>query len=274
MIIDYHLHNHFSCDSESETSDIAKKAIKLGIQEVCITNHVETFDPETGDGLFSYEEATSRFTKVKKEIEETQKNFPNLPIKFGVELEYVKPWMSDMKRFVDAMDFDFMIGSVHAVDGVIISSSELSSELYEKVTEQYSYSKYFENLYKMVEWGSFSAVGHFDICKKGGYKFYGPFNPQKYKNQITDVLELMKKKGIGIELNTRYMHKDCNEIFPHPDILKWCVEIGVEHYTIGSDAHTAEEVGQNFEEALTIAKEAGITSLSTYEKQRPTKHKI
>ncbi len=274
MLIDYHLHNHFSSDSETSTTDIAEKAMKIGIQEICITNHIETFDPKTSDGIFSYKEAINRFAEIQKEIQKIQKEFPNLPIKFGAELEYIEEWMPEMKRFTEEMDFDFLIGSIHVEDGVVISSSELSRTLYERVTEEYAYKKYFELLYAMVKWGNFDVVGHFDVNKKGGYEVYGPFKPKKYETEIKNILQLMKKKEIGIELNTSYLHKNCKELFPHPDILKWCVEIGIEHFTIGSDAHEPEEVGQNLDEALKIAKEAGITTISTYEKRKPTTFQI
>ena len=274
MIIDYHLHNHFSSDSKLKLEDIAVKEIGLGVSEICITNHVETFDPVTGDGIFVYEEAVERFPKIRSDINEVQKKFPKLPIKFGVELEYIEPYMDDMKRFVEEMDFDFTLCSVHVVDDVVISSSDLCVKLYEKVSEDYAYTKYFDAMLKNVEWGHFNAVGHFDICKKGGYKFYGPFQPKKYKNQIIPILNLMKQKGIGLELNTRCLYEKCKELFPHPDILKWAVEIGIENFTLGSDGHKIEEVGTGLNEALAIAKDVGIKSISTYEKRVATKFRI
>ena len=274
MLIDYHLHNRFSSDSKLKTDEIAARAMELGISEICLTNHVETFDPATGDGIFVYDEAVKRFRKIKTDINDARKRLSRLPIKFGVELEYKEPWMDDMKRFVEKMDLDFMICSVHEIDGVIISSSDFCAQLYEKVDEKYAYTKYFDLLLKAVEWGHFSVIGHFDICKKGGVKFYGPFNPKKYKDRITAILTLVKQKGLGIELNTRCLHEKCNELFPHPDILKWAVEIGVEHFTLGSDGHKLDEVGTGLDEALAIAKDVGIKSISTYEKRVPKKFRI
>ncbi|MBU0727697.1 histidinol-phosphatase [Patescibacteria group bacterium] len=274
MLIDYHLHNHFSSDSESKTKKIAEKAVKLGINEICLTNHVETFPIGGGKESFSYEEASARFAKVKKDLEETQKEFTNLQIKFGIELEYVEEWMDEMNNFVNDTDFDFLIGSVHEVDGVNISNALLCDPLYSKTKEQYAYSKYFESMMKMVEWGNFSVVGHFDVFKKGGVRYYGPFEPEKYKNQIIPILELMRDKGIGIELNTSCIHRECKELFPHPTILKWCKEIGIEHYTLGSDGHKVGDIGQNFEQALQTLKNIGINTISTYSKRKPTKFQI
>ena len=274
MLIDYHIHNHFSSDSKQSTTDILKRAAELDLDEICITNHVETFPPAGGEGTFDYQEAIDRFTKVKEDIDKTQKEHPNIKIKFGIELEYVEGWMPGIKKLVDKMGFDYMIGSIHEIDEYLVSSSQFCREFYEKYPEEHTYKRYFEAMYKLVGWGHFSAVGHFDICKKGGVEFYGPFKPKKYKDQIIPILKLMKEKGIGIELNTSGLRYDCNEIFPHPDILKWCVEIGVEHYTIGSDGHRIEEVGKDLNKALALAKEIGIKTLSTYSKGKPTKFLI
>lgn len=274
MVIDYHLHNHFSADSESDTTEIVKQALKRGIQEICITNHVEHFSKGGGNETFSYNEAMQRFTAVKKEIEEVQKKFPDIPIRFGAELEYVAPWMPEMKRFIHDMDFDFLIGSVHIVENVVISSHHFAHDLYSAVPEKEAYTKYFEGLHAMVEWGQFDVVGHFDINKKYGHQFYGPARPQKYKDQIMAILQLMQSKGIGIELNTACLHDKCHELFPHPDILKWCLEVGIEHYTLGSDAHEIERVGENIKEALQIAKDIGIPAITTYQKRQPAKHRI
>jgi hypothetical protein len=52
------------------------------------------------------------------------------------------------------------------------------------------------------------------------------------------------------------------------------VEIGIENYTLGSDAHELHEAGRYLDEALDIAKEVGIITFSTYKKRKPTKHKI
>jgi len=274
MLIDYHLHNRFSPDSESTSAQIAARAIERGIKEICITNHGETFAKGGGREVFTVKEALGRFEECHKEIGETQKKFPGLPIRFGAEIEYVEGWMPKLKKFVDALPFDFLIGSHHIVDGVVISSHHFAEDLFSRASEKEAYTHYFDGLLKMVEWGHFDVVGHFDINKKYGHKFYGPFQPQKYKPHITAILQAMKKKGIGMELNANCLRDKCKELFPNPDILKWCLDIGIENYTLGSDSHEWQDTGLNIAEALQIAKDAGIPTISTYIKRKPTKHSI
>ncbi|MBU0706160.1 histidinol-phosphatase [Patescibacteria group bacterium] len=274
MLIDYHLHNHFSPDSREDTRKIVEKAIEMGIKEICITNHPELHDKNTGKGIFRSKEARDRFRKIKAELDDVQKEHPGISIGFGVELEYVENWMDELTEFVKETDFDFILGSVHIVRSVIISSHLFADELYSKTDEQTAYNAYFDNMMSLVEWGHLDVVAHFDINKKFGHKFYGPFQPEKYKDRIIPILERMKEKGIGLELNTKCMDTKCKELFPHPVILNWAVEVGINNFTFGSDAHKAKDVGQFIQEAMEIAKKAGIKSISTYSKRIPTLHAI
>ena len=125
-----------------------------------------------------------------------------------------------------------------------------------------------------MEWGNFDAVAHFDVIKKFGYMFFGSFRPEKYEDIIKPILQKMIKKGIGLELNTQAIEKRCNEIFPHSTILEWAVELGMQHFTVSSDSHRPEKAGNYISLALETAKKVGITHISTYNKRKPTLHKI
>ena len=173
-------------------------------------------------------------------------------------------------KLEEEADFDFVLGSIHIVNGIIISSHLFADELYSRTDEETAYHAYFAEMSKLIEWGHIDVVAHFDICKKYGYKFYGPFRPEKYKGKILPILKRMKEKEIGLELNTKCIDSKCQEIFPHPMILKWAAEVGLKHFTLGSDAHRAQNVGQHFDEARRIAKEAGIKEITTYLKRKPT----
>lgn len=272
MLVDYHLHNHFSPDSNEDTRKIVMQALERGVQELCLTNHVERHDKKTGEAIFDSHEAQVRFKKIKEELTTVQKEYPQIALKFGAELEYVQIHMDQLAEFVKNTPFDFILGSVHIVQGVIIASHLFADEFYGQRDEKTAYGAYFEALEKMVKWGHFDVVAHFDICKKSGYKFYGPFVPQKYKEQIVSILELMKKKNIGLEINTKCLDNKCEEVFPHPTILKWAVEVGIEHFTVSSDAHKAPLVSKYIKEALEVAKSVGIKGVSTYSQRVPTVH--
>ena len=271
MLIDYHLHNKFSPDSNEETKNIIEKSITGGVDEICITNHTEWFENEGETGTFDLNEARSRFKVIKKDLEEMRTKYPDITIKYGVEAGYSSKWANELDIFINENDFDFVIGSVHIVNDVLIASSkvEYSKALYANISEQEAYAQYFANINEMVDWGHLDVIGHFDINKKSGHTFYGAFNPDGYKATICNILKKCKERDIGLEINVgRFAHENIG-IFPDPKIIKWATEIGVKYFTLGSDAHSEILVGKYLKEGLIVAQNNGVKALSTYSNRKP-----
>jgi histidinol-phosphatase (PHP family) len=53
-------------------------------------------------------------------------------------------------------------------------------------------------------------------------------------------------------------------------ILDWFREEGGRWVTLGSDAHTPEEVGYGFDQVMTALDYAGFTHLARYESRHPS----
>ena len=61
---DYHLHSSFSSDSETPMESQIEKAIELGLEDICFTEHMDLDYPkEYGEFNFSIEEY---FKKIKE----------------------------------------------------------------------------------------------------------------------------------------------------------------------------------------------------------------
>ena len=68
MIADCHMHTWFSSDSEARPEDMIEQALRLGMKELCITDHYDMdypVNPETGETEFrldtpAYREKNSR----------------------------------------------------------------------------------------------------------------------------------------------------------------------------------------------------------------------
>lgn len=264
MLIDYHVHSHFSPDSHADAAQILHRLQLLGIKDVCFTNHNEWFTDKNPMGQFDIDEAIVRFKLAREEIESLKPQFPDMKIKFGTELTYEADRKKDLNAFIKQMDFDFVLASVHHVKGAVISSHKNIEKYFENKTEAEAYIPYFEQLYDMAQWGNFDAIGHFDVIKKYGHEFYGQFNPQKYEKLIRKILSLLAMQSLGLELNSGCLHNKCHELFPHPQILDWAIKAGVKRFTLGSDAHEENEAGKFLDEALEIAKKTGIKSFSAF----------
>jgi histidinol-phosphatase (PHP family) len=99
----------------------------------------------------------------------------------------------------------------------------------------------------------FDIVGHADLCKK--FAFYPK---QDCTPLFVRFLDSARRSGVAIELNTAGLRKDCNEIYPSPQIVQLAAQMGVP-ITFASDAHAPDQVGMNFSEAVALARSAGYT---------------
>lgn len=78
MLADYHIHTKHSNDSTYPMEDMVKQAIKLGLNEICITEHVDYFRDHSAY-IVNYVEYIGEYNFLK----EKYKNKIN--IKFGIE---------------------------------------------------------------------------------------------------------------------------------------------------------------------------------------------
>jgi histidinol-phosphatase (PHP family) len=110
-----------------------------------------------------------------------------------------------------------------------------------------------------AETGLFEIIGHTDLPKKFGHRPTKDCTPLYEK-----FLTAAKNNTCAIELNTAGLRKDCREIYPSRDILQLAFERDVP-ITFGSDAHSPEEVGMNFAEAIQLARAAGYNQCCQFD---------
>jgi len=115
------------------------------------------------------------------------------------------------------------------------------------------WTTYFDRLTAIVETGIFDIVGHADLPKK-----FGIYPREDCTPLFERFLEAARRKNVVLDINTAGLRKECREIYPGPKCLKLAAEKKVP-ITFGSDAHTPEEVGMDFEKAVQLAKALGYT---------------
>jgi histidinol-phosphatase (PHP family) len=60
------------------------------------------------------------------------------------------------------------------------------------------------------------------------------------------------------------MRQSPRETYPHPDIIRRYYRLGGRRLTVGSDSHTARDVGRGVSEALRLAEEIGFTHVQRF----------
>ena len=121
--------------------------------------------------------------------------------------------------------------------------------------------EYFDAIKSMAKTGLFDIVGHFDLIKV--FKFL----PKKDIRLIAkDALSEIKKSNMVLEINPAGLRKPINETYPSKQLLELAFEMGID-ITFGSDAHSIDQVGFMYENALKLAKEIGFKNCISFEQR-------
>ena len=244
---DYHMHTPLCRHAKGEPVEYAAHAVALGLTEIGFSDH----SPMRQD---NYDEWRMNFDKLAEYVEkvnQARRDFPNLTIKLALEVDYLpgqEPWIRELAALYD---WDYFIGSVHYVsDSWAIDNPDKLSEWKQRDPFEV-WSVYFDWLTRAAESRLFEIIGHADLPKK-----FGIYPKQNCTPLFVRFLEAAARSGVAIELNTAGLRKDCREIYPSPKFVRLANVHGVP-ITFGSDAHAPGEVGLNFTEAISLAKNCG-----------------
>lgn len=109
-LADYHTHSDSSPDGKETISRLAEAAIAKGLQEICITDHVDTVCWGSYAPRWDY-----NWEKSLGELEEARRLYGNrLTIRLGAELGEANLAFDRAEHLLShAPKLDFVIGSVH-----------------------------------------------------------------------------------------------------------------------------------------------------------------
>lgn len=270
---DYHIHPNYSIDAEAFTmEEYCKRGIELGLKEICFTPHYE-FDP-VREHIDWFARLHGKVVHIKdrwldeyfSEGRQLQERYSKegIQVKLGLEIGYDVGLEAAIAKVVDSYPFDLVLGSVHCIDHVAISSVKESNVYLPGTNMEDIVSKYCHTLAQGVESGLFDIVAHMDLYRRHGAQYFGEQVYSAYRGYVEPILESMAKKGIGLEINTSSLKQGQVEFYPSKEIIKLAWEKGIRIFTTGSDAHRLRELGQGIAQAFDILKniECAPTSFS------------
>ena len=260
MLGDYHIHTEFSTDSEASPEDHIQKALFLGMKEICFTDHVDLDYPpdEKGNPMFKLD-ADAYYDRIS-ELREKYRGL--LKIKIGIELGLAPDYLAQNKAFAKVKPWDFIIGSVHQLDG----EDPYYPEYWQGRDPKEIIQDYYELCLKNItDDNDYDVFGHMDYIRR-----YVPDRSFVYVEKdyydITDMLlRHLIATGRGMELNTKGLHKGVTHFIPTISLLQRYRDLGGELVTIGSDAHDSDSLGYSFRIAADILENVGYRYIASYE---------
>ena len=276
MFADYHVHTEFSDDSVYPMEDVIRDAVKMGMDEICITDHVDygvktdweegmEIQYRKGDPLTNVD-----YPRYMEKIGRLREGYGGkITIRTGMEFGVQTHTIPQFEALFARYPFDFIILSIHQVE-----DKEFWTQDFQRGRSQKEYNeRYYQEMLDVVKaYKNYSVLGHMDLIKRYDEAGIYPFG--EVEPMIREILKVVIADGKGIELNTSFHRYGLAEPMPSMDIFRLYRELGGEIVTIGSDSHKPEHLGAYIGEGKEILKEAGFARFCTFENMKPVFHEL
>jgi histidinol-phosphatase (PHP family) len=258
MLISYHNHTTWS-DGVSTLEAMIDGARKAGLDELGISDHF-TLAPDSHP--LSWAMKPESLADYAAEIIRAGANGEKPAIRLGLEVDYFPETIDLALRSLAPYPFDYLIVSVHFIDGFPI---DMDARLWEKISEDSRneiWRSYWQRLRAAAQTGRFDIAGHFDLPKKFGY-----FATVDLTKEALAALDAIAAAGMTIEINTAGWNKPVREAYPSLFYLREARRRNIP-LIINADAHKAEDLAGHFDRARALAAEAGYSELVRFHQRR------
>ena len=252
MRLDYHMHSTYS-DGRRSLGEYVAEAEKKKIDEIGFSDHI----------YLEKRQWSMDHANLPKYVEDIRALGSKhlIFIKTGLEVDFIHGQMDSLMCLIKQWNPDYLIGSVHHI-GYWLLDSEREIDEWKKREVDQVYTQYFDLVQVMANTQLFDIVGHLDLVKKFGHR---------PKTDLTDLMlrtvEKIGKSGMCIEINTSGLRKPCHEIYPSEKLLKMCFDNGIP-ISFGSDAHSPEDVGNGFDQAVALVKRVGYEEITRFTQRK------
>lgn len=265
-MIDIHLHTRFSFDSNEEPQNYLNKAKNIGIKTIGFSEHYDydaILDGETDVSLTSLNEYFENCKKLELSNQ-------SINILKGIEFGYRKSCVSHYKELLDLHPFDYIINSVHTIQGrgdcfhdKFFSGRPLSD----------CYLEYLkcvlESVYADYDYQIIGHLGYVCRYRQSEQKLIY----KDYKDIIDEILSAIISRDKCLEINTSSGTSGCS-FLPNEDVIKRYIQLGGKLISFGSDAHLAEAYMRKADQLKAFLKRLGIGELYYFKERKPVAYKI
>ena len=249
-----HTHTAF-CDGKNTMEEMAEAAYKAGVRYYGVSGHSHTPVPQDKDFVLPYDMTDYR----KKAMELREQYLGKMEVLLGLEWDICSDAVHD--------GFDYWIGSVHYLqpENDRYYPVDLSEDTFEKCQDEGfngnikdMVQMYFKQVSRMAALNP-PVLGHMDLITKFNERnrFFDE-NAGWYRETALQALHTVSPSKTVLEINTGAMARGYRKT-PYPALLllkEWHDMGG--RIIVTADAHTAEGIVYGYNQAVSLAKEAGF----------------
>jgi histidinol-phosphatase (PHP family) len=241
-LIDYHLHVVAHGDRPMTVENIlayCAVAKERGVLQMGITEHDRYLDEID---LAAFQEAREK---------------TGIGLRLGIEIDFVPGKEERMDRFATALPYDYVIGSVHRVNGEEVDRAT-DQKIYDRYETYDLYEAYYANVRAAALSGRFDVLGHPDLIK-----IFRRFPQRDITEMLEETAEAVAESGIVVDVNAAGLRKPVAEIYPSRKLLEMFHHRGVP-IILSSDAHAPSEVGAGYRQSIPLVRDVGYREVVTF----------
>lgn len=276
MFADYHVHSEYSDDSTYPLEQVIRDAIGMGMDEICITDHVDygiKKDWDAGEKIAyrgSQPLANVDYPRYMAALRDMQIRYGDrIRIRVGLEFGIQRHTIPQFRALLTRYPLDFVILSIHQVE-----NQEFWTQEFQRGRTQQEYNeRYYEELLAVVQqYQGYSVLGHLDLITR--YDKQGVYPFERVRPLVEAILRRVIADGKGIEVNTSSHRYGLTDTTPSVAILQLYRELGGTILTIGSDSHAPAHLGTHIEQARALLRDLGFRQFCTFERMQPVFHPL
>lgn len=249
------LHTHtFRCKhATGVVRDYCQEAVRQGLSILGFSDHQPFPDGRFNDSRMLF----SDLEIYAQEIEDARKEFPELKILTGLEVDYVQKFGKSFyeEEFFHKRNFDYLILGPHFNDPPEAGAGE---------TIEKKIQLRIESTIRAMKTGLFAYVAHPDMFAAGGIS-WSPEIKALCQELIATAIELK----VPLEINAYGLRKPKIDTaegprhqYPWRPFWELAAEMGAT-VAVGADAHQPKDVWSNMEETIAWGRKLGLTPVNT-----------
>ena len=268
MLTDYHV--HLRPDDDGTTADryftqgnaerYRTVAQERGIEELGVSEHIYRF----AQALDVWEHPLWRASAVDDLDAYCAFVREETDLRLGIEADFVAGREDRMASLLEAREWDYVVGSIHFLREHAVDHPDYDVWRMRGHEPDRVWAEYFELLGEAAATGMFDILAHPDLVKMWGAERPRPDgDPRRFYER---AMEGIADSGVAVELSTAGWRKPAGEQYPARAFLEMVVDAG-NPIALSSDAHTPDQLGYEYERAVKLLGELGVTEVAVFERR-------
>lgn len=252
----------FCRHAKGQLRPVVERAIELGFTHYGLSEHCPRYRQEdllSGEEDLTPEDLARTFEGYAEHARALREEVSGkLDLLVGFETERLPPsgWQERMRALRARFKPDYIVGSVHDVDGMVIDfSPEVTRQAADAVGGMEALQlRYFDAVADLVKTLSPEVVGHIDLIRK--FDGYEPQFSATVHRRIDVALEAVRSVSGVLEVNCATHRRGLGPVYPLVSILERARSMGI-GVTLGDDGHGAHDVGVGLDASMRAIEAAG-----------------